>query len=171
MCIFTGQHAKLVEGLLPTAASFPLPIQDEFPGDVMIGWRTWDVSLRTLISPVYATQWPSDRALVSRPPRLNSFGHPQGQGIYAYGSEEAVRSRLLRHIPPYRRRTQCWGSVAMWGTVLDFRRGLPMGCMAEFAYPLEVNFGAGAPIEHAENVAKKYGPYGVHVFHGDEQLA
>lgn len=163
MCLFNREEAVKVKGLLKRAEDFPIPVGEKFPGDVMIGWKFWSLpEADELRSPTFRTVWVPGRPVVSSKPKDN-----RGCGIYCYGSETPAESKARGIM------AGVWGSIALWGTVLNFPDGFSafkQGCMGEFAYPLEIHLPGDYPLFASLKFAARWTPTGTDVFRGDEQL-
>lgn len=184
MCIFSKQKMEILTDLLQKEDDFPIPVQEDFGGDVMIGWKQffYEVRTGTLRSPVYASPWTPGRAMTNW-----SKGKPnrsRGTGIYSYGSKEAAQNG---RVELYASRVFLYARIASWGTVLNFPHGpslKKMGCMAQFAFPLEFYIdGTVLPetnlnakpyeklrTEAANKLYEQWSPYNVYVFVNGEKI-
>jgi hypothetical protein len=140
MCVFSRYRIhKLIEGVEP-----PIPIPDDLPDGIIIGWRRWCDYLEapSLKSPVQHTYWTPGKTLKAH------TVHSQGlnSGIYAYAKEVSARA--------------LFGEVALWGKVWEHTSGGEKGYTAEFAYPLSIFCNSR---KSAEAYKKTWGRTGVYV--------
>lgn len=131
MCEFRGHKYKQFreDGLLPDEGSFPIPIREDFGGDVLIGWRAWNIAKRKLSSPYMRIGWDAGKVMGGSTPSTAT-----GRGVYAWENTEEGKRRVVNS-------WACWGLVALWGKALTFdpaSAGRPGGMMGQFAFPLEV---------------------------------
>lgn len=161
MCCFFGK-GKAERGLLRARRSFPIPIKEEFGGEVVIGWKKWGfttqrLGVQSLVSRTFWTAWTPGQPLVA----IGSVA--QRRGIFAH-DEDVWESDY-----------DIVGTVALWGNVLHFEHEskLHTGCISQFAYPLDLFVGSkyinGSVV--ASSLAADWGPFGTDVFYGGEKVA
>lgn len=155
MCCFRHHRQKRVLGLLPTRDSFPLPLEENFGGDVLIGWKKLRLADSFMLrSNIQGTLWSESRPLAAN-------GEPStatGYGIYMYDKRESFGSYIGSTVI---------ARIAGWGRALDFEErpvvagaNKPGGAMVEFAYPLDLYV---AHETNARRLREIWGKYGVNI--------